>query len=261
MKLTAFLLVLSALSVLPSTQAWTLVWQDASGNSYVEHNDTGVSCTKIRHEQGRRFEWDAEEGPFAISLYTNGDCSGRPAGYADHFWDHNATKALDSFKVDSTAMTTSSASMTTSTTTTASSPDTTSQSQASPTTTGAPSSPSGSGLSGGAIAGVVIGVIAGVTLIAGALYLIVRRKPPGAGNAGVNVGYPHATDASPSSFGPGLVSLESKNQVSSSGPGSAAHSPVRMVELQGNSPAVELSNNHAVNELEGRPGSQPVVSP
>lgn len=248
MELTAFLLVLGALSMLPSTQAWTFVWRDASGDSYVEHNNTAISCTTIRHAQGMRFEWDSEEGPFAISLYPNGDCSGRPGGYADHFWDHNASKAIESFKVDSTATTTSSASMTTSTTT-ASSPDTTSQSQVSPTTTEASS---GSGLSGGAIAGIVIGVIAGVTLIAGALYLIGRRKPPGAGNMGVNGGYSHATHASPSFYGPGLASLESKNQVSSSGLGSA-HSPVRVVELQGNNPAVELSDIHAVNELEGRP--------
>lgn len=154
MELTVFLLVLSGLSVLPSTQAWTFVWRDASGNSYVEHNETAISCTKIRQAQGMRFEWDAEDGPFAISLYRNGECSGRPAGYADHFWDHNVTKALDSLKVDSTAATTSSTSMTTSTSTTtsttASLPDTTSQSQASPTRTGASS---GSGFSGGAITG------------------------------------------------------------------------------------------------------------
>lgn len=261
MELIPFLIVLNALSVLPLTHAWSFVWRNASGNAFVEHSNTAMSCTKINHAQGMLFEWDSEEGPFAISLYANSDCSGPPSGYATHLWNKNASKPIDSFKVDSTASTTASASMTTTTTSQSSSTTTSTAQSQSPTATGAPSSSSGSGLSGGAIAGIVIGVIAGVVLIGGALYMIGRRnnqKPPGPGDTGVTMGYaapPYgspATYTSPSSFGPG------KNQTPSSATGSS-HNPVRVVELQGNSPAAELSDSHAVNELESK--ARPPVSP
>lgn len=270
MELIPFLIVLNVLSVLPLAHAWTFVWRNASDNAFVEHSNAAMPCTKINHAQGMLFEWDSEEGDFAISLYGNSDCSGPPGGYATHLFNKKASKPIDSFKVDSTATTTTSASMTTPTTSKASSTTTsTDQSQSqSPTATNAASSPSGSGLSGGAIAGIVIGVIAGVALIGGALYLIGRRnnqKPPGSSDTGVTMGYaapPYgspATYTSPSSFGPGLASLETKNQAPSSTTGSS-NNPVRVVELQGNSPAAELSDSHAVNELESHARS-PISPP
>ncbi|KAJ5396968.1 hypothetical protein N7509_005081 [Penicillium cosmopolitanum] len=163
MQVKILLLVLNALSLLPLTEAWTFVWRNASDASFVEHSKSSMSCTKISNPKGKLFEYDSEEGPFEISLYGNSDCSGVAGGWASHFLSKNASAAINSFKVDSSASTTSSMTTTSSSTST--------QPATSTTPTNTSSSGSGSGsetrLSGGSIAGIVIGVVAGVAIFGG----------------------------------------------------------------------------------------------
>lgn len=252
MVVPRLLLVLNALSLLTLTHAWTFVWRDASNTAFVEHSNTAMACTQIHHAQGRLFNWDSEGQSFAISLYLNTDCSGPPEGYATHYFNKNASKPINSFKVDSTASTTSIPP----TTTTSTSPNTsqttmtTSQTQtqsSQPTATASSSSSHGSGLSRGPIAGIVVGVVAGVSLVGIIFYFLGRRsqrKAPGSGDTpNIEYGAPSAQSptvlASPSSWEPGLAYDERKKQELSSDSG-VAHRPGRVIELQGNSPAHEL---------------------
>lgn len=261
MDLKLILLALQVLSVLPSAYAWTFVWRNASDNSFVEHDQQPMSCTQINNAQGELFEWDSEDGPFAISLYANTDCSGPPGGYATHIFNKNASKPILSFKVDSTATTTTSASSTSTTSTSSSSSSSTTQTPTAAATTVSPSSypssPSGTALSGGAIAGIVIGVVAGVAIIGGLLFFMGRQKrlkpkprpDPGMGYSDPSYGSPSSYTL-PSSLGPGLAALDGqKPPQARSAPGSGT-GPARVVELEGDTTAAELSNTHVVNELE-----------
>lgn len=259
MDLTVIFLALHVLSVLPSADAWTFVWRNASDNAFVEHDQQPMSCKQINNAQGELFEWDSEDGPFAISLYANTDCSGSPGGYATHIFNKNASKPILSFKVDSTATTTTSASSTSTTSTPSPTASSTTQT---PTASAATSSPSSSpssenALSGGAIAGIVIGVVAGVAIIGGLLFFIGRQKrPKTTPDTGPSMGYTDPSFRSPSSYtspsslDPGLAALEAqKPPQARAAPGSGT-GPIRVVELQGDTTAAELSNAHVVNELE-----------
>lgn len=254
MELKLILLALNALSLFSLTEAWTLVWRNASDNSFVEHSKSSMSCTKISNAKGKLFEYDSEEGPFEISLYTNSDCSGSASGWASHLLSKNASSAINSFKVVDSSTTTASSSMTT-TTTSASTQSASSTATADASSLG---SESGSSLSGGAIAGIVIGVVSGVAIIGGALFLIGRRRrtppsnpvPSTMGYAPSGYGSPD-TYTSPSSFGQGFTSPDTKKQepAPSSTQGSS-NAPVRVVELPGNYNPAELSSSNTRTELE-----------
>ncbi|KAJ5886954.1 uncharacterized protein N7473_009628 [Penicillium subrubescens] len=260
MDLTLIFLALHVLSVLPSAYAWTFVWRNASDNAFVEHDQQPMSCKQINNAQGELFEWDSEDGPFAISLYANTDCSGSPGGYATHIFNKNASKPILSFKVDSTATTTTSASSTSTTSISSPTTSSTAQTPTAPAATASPSSsPSSSGdaLSGGAIAGIVIGAVAGVAITGGLLFFMGRAKRQKVNpDTGPSMAYTDPSFRSPSSYtspsslGPGLAALEAqKPPQARAAPGSGT-GPVRVVELQGDTTAAELSNAHVVNELE-----------
>lgn len=255
MQLTILLLLLNALSLMPLVEAWTLVWRNASDTSFVEHAKTSMSCTKISNPKGKLFEYDSEEGPFEISLYGNKDCSGVASGWASHMLSKNASAAINSFRVDSSATTASSPVATTSSSTSI-------QPAASTTLTDTllPESGSGTGLSGGSIAGIVIGVVAGVAIIGGILFFIGRRRWASSQNPVLNMGYAPSgcgspdTYTSPSSLGRKLASLDStKNQTAApSSTQGSSNAPVRVVELPGDYNPAELSNSNTRTELEGQ---------
>lgn len=250
------MLVLIAISLLPLAEAWTLVWRNSSDASFVEHSKTSMPCTGISNAKGKLFEYDSEEGPYEISLYGTSDCSGPASGWASHMLSKNASAAINSFKVDSSATTTSS-----SLTTTSSSTSTQPATGTAATSTSSSGSVSGpeTGLSGGTIAGIVIGVIAGVAIIGGILFFIGQRRRAPSQNQGPNVGYAPSgygspdTYISPSSFGKDNLAVNTKKQLDAvpSTQGSS-NAPTRVVELPGDYNPAEMSNSNTRTELEGQ---------
>jgi len=253
MKLTVSLLGLNLLFLLPFAKSWTLVWRNASDNSFVEHSKTSMPCTKIDNAKGKLFEYDSEDGPFEISLYNNGDCSGTASGWASKLLSKNASSAINSFKVDSSATTTTIATQTRPTSTSA--------------TSDMPSSgpSSGSGLSGGAIAGIVIGVVAGVAIIGVMLFLIARRRQARSTNPTriASMGYTStpSTHGSPDKYRSpyhleqDIVAGYSKKQEETAAPSSiqgSSNVPFRVVELPGDYNPAEMSASNTRTEMEGR---------
>ena len=212
-----------------------------------------MPCTKIDNAKGRLFEYDSEDGPFEISLYGDSDCSGKASGWASSLLSKNASSAINSFKVDSTAAT-----KTTSTTTQSTSASTTSVASSS-------QSPSETGLSGGAIAGIVIGVMAGVAIIGAILFLIIRRRRAPSTNparmASMSYTSKTSTNGSPDTYrspyhlGQDIVAQDSKKQEETTAPSSiqgSSNAPFRVVELPGDYNPAEMSSGNTRTEMEGQ---------
>ncbi|KAJ5234043.1 uncharacterized protein N7469_005809 [Penicillium citrinum] len=254
MKLTVSLLGLNLLFLLPFAKSWTLVWRNASDNSFVEHSKTSMPCTKIDNAKGKLFEYDSEDGPFEISLYNNGDCSGTASGWASKLLSKNASSAINSFKVDST--------LTTTTISTQTRPASTSATPDMPSS----ASSSGTRLSGGAIAGIVIGVVAGVAMIVLILFLIARRRRQARSTDPTRIssmGYTStpSTHGSPDKYRSpchleqDIVAEYSKKQEETAATSSiqgSSNVPSRVVELPGDYNPAEMSASNTRTEMEAR---------
>ncbi|KAK5789976.1 hypothetical protein VI817_007263 [Penicillium citrinum] len=209
-----------------------------------------MPCTKIDNAKGKLFEYDSEDGPFEISLYNNGDCSGTASGWASKLLSKNASSAINSFKVDSTLTTT------------------TISTQTRPASTSAtPDMPSsGTRLSGGAIAGIVIGVVAGVAMIVLILFLIARRRRQARSTDPTRIssmGYTStpSTHGSPDKYRSpchleqDIVAEYSKKQEETAATSSiqgSSNVPSRVVELPGDYNPAEMSASNTRTEMEAR---------
>ncbi|KAL5361273.1 hypothetical protein BJX96DRAFT_176086 [Aspergillus floccosus] len=246
---------LYALSLLPTTFAWTFVWHNAQNNSFVESGSSDYPCTQVANPEGMAFEYDSEEDPTTIYLYGNNNCAGTPGGQADHYLAKDAGNFIGSFRiVDRTKTASSSVSATPTVTSTA----TASSTQSATTGTGsaaqttstadAATAEGGSSLSGGAIAGVVVGVVAGVALIAAVVFFLVRRRRRSAAAAAAAgaVGAGSAESGTPT-----LVQSPAMQEYKDplKEPPQTQSKPPQVVELAGDS-LVEMSDSHRVNELE-----------
>ncbi|RHZ57066.1 hypothetical protein CDV55_104593 [Aspergillus turcosus] len=290
-------ILIGALALTPLTSAWTLVWRNSTAGATIINENTPENCTQIWHQQGEPFSWDPE-GKWCMHFYKDTACT-QIAGYAcdGKVWRKDASRNLSAFDVypmppESVSVfypSTSSKSTTSSSETPTSSAVTTTAAQSQSATSAAASTTptatsSSSSLTGGAIAGIVIGAIAALAALAALFFFVGRRnrKPappdpkPGA----------TATATSPQSpqFPPGSpLGLVSTNDTASAGaapayivphkqelaetemaqaqaqahphlhghPHPRAYASSKYVELPGNGGEAELSNSRQVHEMDG----------
>ncbi|KAJ5717362.1 hypothetical protein N7488_003008 [Penicillium malachiteum] len=193
------LLYISVALLLPLVHGWTFLYTKSSGQSTILEETGKLNCTKIQLAEDKLFTWDPERSDLCISIYYDDSCDNR-GGISCPFWKKNASTNFGSISVFTnneaasasistmTVTTTASTSSISSSSTSDSSNFTTSVVSTSPATTtsstttaaaagdGTSSTKSDSGLSGGAIAGIVIGAIAGVLIIAGLFFFFRRRN-------------------------------------------------------------------------------------
>ncbi|KAJ0420957.1 hypothetical protein BJY00DRAFT_312625 [Aspergillus carlsbadensis] len=180
-RLSALWLASLALTSIPKITAWTLVWRNDTTSAEVLDGQDEQDCTQIWHQEGEEFSFDPE-GPWCVKFYhdaqcdrSNGiDCSGR-------MWKQDANQNISAFVVSSmppASMTAAGFTSDTPTPTpTPTSTTTTQTSSSTPTadTAEEDASSDGNDLSGGAIAGIVIGVLIAVALLCAASFYLGRR--------------------------------------------------------------------------------------
>ncbi|KAJ5883827.1 uncharacterized protein N7473_010713 [Penicillium subrubescens] len=275
---------LCTLSLIPLVDAWTFLYTNSTGNATILH-DTGTdNCTSIDLAGGKFFSWDPEDSGLCISIYYDSSCKER-GGLSCNAWSKNASTTFHGVQIYSESDS-SSASVSTSTptpTTSASSSTSTSTSTSTTLSTSTPTTPtstatstnsatagsgSSSSISGGAIAGIVIGVVAAVAIIGGLFFYFGRRNRKNAstpaGNqqsgpaSGSMPGEPHGPYSPQAPMlvagyaQPPYTDNSDKAPNSSSGMSSVRPAPgSRVVELAGHDRAVELGNS-PISELDGQ---------
>ncbi|KAF9884802.1 hypothetical protein FE257_001218 [Aspergillus nanangensis] len=191
-------LALHAACLIPLTNAWTLIWRNETG-PIIENEYSAKTCTRIYHEKGEEFKWDPE-GAWCLNFWDEPDCTTRIGlscnGVA---WTKDASRNLSAYNVypmpddlksmygfvSTTSATTATPTATTLTVTPSAETSTESSSSSSTTTpTAQPDKKKNdsSSLSGGAIAGIAIGAIAGLALIAALCFFLGKRKPKRGGS-------------------------------------------------------------------------------
>ncbi|KAL2836892.1 hypothetical protein BJX68DRAFT_27364 [Aspergillus pseudodeflectus] len=92
--------VVLILSVASSVSAWSFTWTNSDGKSYVENDNSPVSCQTINHAEGETFRWAPGNDGYSLWLWENDNCSGSKAGYSPPSpWTKAASRDLRSFRV------------------------------------------------------------------------------------------------------------------------------------------------------------------
>ncbi|KAJ5098977.1 hypothetical protein N7532_005978 [Penicillium argentinense] len=194
MRPSSFLSLPLYLACLPSVSAWVFSWHNPTGKLLTVQGDKRQDCQVMDNPTGNVYDWNPQEGHWCIFLYTNSDCEEPSAGYTCKPWpwvDHPSSQHLQSFKVvNDTSSYASSASASASATDANASPTsttaTTPTSDASASSAAASASASASSASdtsdkeatpsGGAIAGIVVGVVAAVAIAGILIFFLWRRR-------------------------------------------------------------------------------------
>ncbi|KAJ6013418.1 hypothetical protein N7540_008009 [Penicillium herquei] len=281
------LLYISTAFLIPLVQGWTFLYTNSSDQSTILEETGKLNCTKIQLAEDKLFTWDPEKSDLCISIYFDDSCDNR-GGISCPFWKKNASTnfgsiavftnneaasaSVSTMTVTSTASTSSSSSSSTTglsnstiSVVSSTSPITTTSWSAAATAASdsTSSTKSDSDLSGGTIAGIVIGAIAGVLIVAGLFFFFRRRNRKNATLANQQSGAtpqdPYdrhgsipGTATSFAATSPSTTHPAEKESFSSSGvpirppPGST------MSELSGHTRPVELVNS-PISELDAQP--------
>ncbi|KXG47218.1 uncharacterized protein PGRI_010880 [Penicillium griseofulvum] len=269
------MLPLHALLLVPLASAWTFQTTNTTGDTQISRGEEEQQCTEATIGKGKLFSWDPEGSSLCVSIYNDAECESR-AGYSCGKWGKSASKEFLSFdilleseieakrKTSTLALTPSSTSAAaTATASKSTSPSSTAASvSASTTPTGSTAASaantdtgSGSSLSGGAIAGIVIGVIAAIAIIVAFIFIFMRKKNKKAAAARQGGGYgPHEANAAGSSVsGTTVVEKAAESMAEKEAQSVRRFRPVpgsRVVELVGDEGSAELGSS-PVSEMDG----------
>ncbi|EAW12894.1 uncharacterized protein ACLA_013290 [Aspergillus clavatus NRRL 1] len=287
-RLSTLSLALSALAWTPLSTAWTLTWRNSTKGATVVHETGSQNCTQIWHQKGQQFSWDPE-GEWCLHFYKDVACTTVGGWSCDgRIWRKDASRDLPAYDVyamppdsvsvnfPSTSTTSSSttSSAVTTTTTTSSSSRTTTTTPASTTATATPISPAttetpkstNTALSGGAIAGIVVGAVAAIAILAALFFCLGRRNrrakraddpAPASASASAPATTQLLLPGSPLGLGsaPAYTYPADKMELAETeiphAHGRRPYPGSRFVELAGDGPGAELSNSRQVQELDG----------
>ncbi|KAE8154466.1 hypothetical protein BDV25DRAFT_109609 [Aspergillus avenaceus] len=251
-----------ALCWLTCVKAWSITWRNETG-ARVEHEDTGAqNCTRIYHLKGEEFSFDPE-GQWCLNFWDEPECENRVGWSCDgKIWRKLASRNISAFDVYAMPPVSVSAYGLASTSTSTSSSTVATTSSTSPATATAHTtepaqsendSGSGSSLSGGAIAGIVVGVVAGVAILAvGFFFWGKRRRSKPASTAGAATDVPPPGPAVHPNI-PEAMAAQKPTMSEMQTPVSPYYHPAggKTVELPGDRADAELSASRQLQELEG----------
>ncbi|OQE45070.1 hypothetical protein PENCOP_c002G07002 [Penicillium coprophilum] len=275
------MLPLYALFLIPLANAWTFRTTNATGATEIARGKQEQQCSNATIGKGKLFTWDPEGSDLCVSIYRDIGCDSR-AGYSCGIWRKNASEQFLAFdvlvesdidakhKTSTLALTATTTTATTSKSTPTSSSSSLHAASASTTPTGsstasglnASSGSSGSSLSGGAIAGIVVGVVAAIAIIVVFIVIFMRKKSKkNAAAVHRDGGYgPHEADATESSMGGTTVAEKAGNSIAEKeaesvrrfrpAPGS------QVVELVGDEGSAELGSS-PISEMDGTSAKRP----
>ncbi|KZN83747.1 hypothetical protein EN45_108530 [Penicillium chrysogenum] len=270
MMASSLLPLLLYFTYLPSVSAWIFSWHEPDGKLLTVQNDVSQDCKLMNNPEGNVFDWTPQEGYWCIFLYGNTHCEEPSEGYTckTYPWpDHVSSADLLSFKVknntsafeSSTSSISASPSPTNSDSSTSASPSSTdTTSSPTPTITTTPtadatdaassfSATSASSdkptISSGAIAGIVVGVLAAVA-IAGLIFFLIRRRRQNAAQSSVVAGR-NATVA--------MAELPSPHEEKSHALNKPIYRAQGFRELHGSDVASEIGSGIERHELDASP--------
>ncbi|KAE8377985.1 hypothetical protein BDV26DRAFT_200061 [Aspergillus bertholletiae] len=258
-RLSILCLAYLTLTFLSCTNAWTLTWRNETG-AFIVDGDSVRNCTRIYHEKGLEFSFNPE-GKWCLKFWDEATCQTQIGKTCEgRRWQQIASKNLTAFNVyamppadisangmASTSTTSTSSASSTSTMTTTTSATT----SATPTET-PQTEEGGTSLSGGAIAGIVVGSVAGVAILAALFFFWGRRKRNAAALASTGTApasgpeerpLPEPVDPSKSAMS------ETQTSVSSPHPYGYPASETHKVELPGEKVGAELSSSRQLVEM------------
>ncbi|EFE43139.1 hypothetical protein TRV_02100 [Trichophyton verrucosum HKI 0517] len=170
------------IAFLPSlTHGWTWWWTDDRGDTHIDNGTNDRKCTKMNLPKGKQYRWDSEGSMHCISLFSDDHCGDRNGWscppWGPRYQGQNVSLSyLVNMNGEEISSTPSSAEPTptesSASTSNTSSPESTSPMTFIPTSPSTSTNtpippPVGSGkLSGGAIAGIVVGVIGLIAFVA-----------------------------------------------------------------------------------------------
>lgn len=169
-------LLLYILALLPLAQAWTFRYTNSDNEKTTIHGTDNLDCTDIDLPNGNDVSFHPQGTLPCLRLFNDAKCPEDENGSFEYNssctaweWTTNAHGNFSAIKVYVPGEPTATASMSTATKTSATTGTSKSQSASS-------SSSSGLTLSGGAIAGIVVGLVCAFLIVAAIFFFLGRRK-------------------------------------------------------------------------------------